>query len=124
MPWRDVAHLLEQAAEWRAQEIRDSENVAMLVDRDDFYLNSEYSSWITDPDDPDVKAAQARRKKSKVKPPPAPLLRPVAQREPIRMVELVKRYHAELEKHAIPEKPKDVKVTSARELARLMGWGA
>ncbi|MEJ6013291.1 hypothetical protein WG936_05500 [Corynebacterium sp. H127] len=56
------------------------ENIAKLVDRLDYWLNSEYSSWNTDPDDPELKAEQARRKKLGIKPPPLPLLQPVAAR--------------------------------------------
>lgn len=56
------------------------ENIARLLDRDDFYLNSEYQSWITDPDDPEVKRARAQRKRAGIKPPPKPVLVPVAKR--------------------------------------------
>lgn len=43
-----------------------------------YWLNSEYAKWIVDPDDPEVKA----QRKRKVKPPPFPLIAPVAHRPP------------------------------------------
>lgn len=58
------------------------ENLALLVDRLDYWLGSEYAGWVTDPDDPEVKKARAERKKSGVKPPPVPLIIPVAKRPP------------------------------------------
>lgn len=58
------------------------ENLAMLIDRLDYWLSSEYTQWTTDPDDPEVKRARAERKKSGEKPPPNPIIIPVAQRPP------------------------------------------
>ena len=58
------------------------ENLANLVDHLAYWLGSEYAGWVTDPDDPEVKKARAERKKSGVKPPPVPLITPVAQRPP------------------------------------------
>ena len=60
--WRDVVALLDDAEEQDKQRFRDSENLAMLVDREDFSLNGEYVDRITDPNDPEVKADIARRK--------------------------------------------------------------
>lgn len=53
-------------------------NMAELVDLMHFWLNSEYNRWIYDPDDPENK----RREKSKRKPPPQPLIPPIAYRPP------------------------------------------
>lgn len=100
--------MLDHALEILDQEARDSENLAMLVDRKDYWLNSEYRSWVTDPDDPEVKADRERRKK--IKPPPRPLLPPVAQRRPELVEALLQRYRAESEMYApkpeVPVKPK------------------
>lgn|GEM_PF-5806979 len=54
----------------------------MLVDRDDYYLNSEYANWIADPDDKEAKQERERRKRAGIKPPPIPILPPVAKRAP------------------------------------------
>lgn len=56
------------------------ENIACLIDREDYWLNAEYQSWITDPEDPEVKKAHEERKRSGVKPPPKPIIYPIAHR--------------------------------------------
>lgn len=71
----------------------------MLVDRLDYWLNSEYTSWITDPEDPDVKRRRAEQKRAGVKPPPQPVITPVAKRPPAVIRELAK---------ALQEKVKEV----------------
>lgn len=76
MWWVDIAILADGLDEWSATD----ENIARLVDREDYWLNSEYSSWITDPDDPEVRDERARRKMLGIKPPKTPLLWPVAVR--------------------------------------------
>lgn len=58
------------------------ENLAMLVDRLSYWLDTEYVGWVTDPDDPDVKRRREERKRSGVKPPPVPILPVVARRPP------------------------------------------
>lgn len=70
--------LSEDAAPWTHTD----ENLAMLIDRLDYWLLSEYGQWTYDPDDPENKLARAERKKSGMKPPPVPILTPVAQRPP------------------------------------------
>ncbi|MCJ0906226.1 hypothetical protein [Rhodococcus sp. ARC_M6] len=99
--------------EWLAAEKRDSENIAMLVDRDDYWLNSEYANWVSDPDD---KAAEAerkrereRRKREGIKPPPTPVLPPVGKRSAKDMSVLVVEF---LEKRQAlePARPKKVRL--------------
>lgn len=96
--------------QWFDQEARDSENLAMLVDRKDYWLNSEYRTWVTDPDDPKVNAERERRKRENIEPPPTPLLVPVAQRPSEVTAALMARYRAESAKYAPkaeePKKPK------------------
>lgn len=55
-------------------------NVAELVDLMNYQVNADYQQWVTDPDDPAVKADRDYRKKNKIKPPPVPLVPPVAFR--------------------------------------------
>ncbi len=50
------------------------ENIARLVDRDDFHLNGVYAGWTADPDDEPAGARPT--------PPPVPVLDPVAVRPP------------------------------------------
>lgn len=58
------------------------ENLALLVDRLDYWLGTEYAGWVTDPNDPEVKRERAERKRSGVKPSPIPIIPPVAKRPP------------------------------------------
>lgn len=51
-----------------------AENVARLVDLLDFYISHQYAQWTADPEE--VEAARRSRRK----PPPFPLIRPVAAR--------------------------------------------
>ncbi|MDI9900260.1 hypothetical protein QM716_10375 [Rhodococcus sp. IEGM 1409] len=95
--------LIAQAVEWLAAEKRDSENLAMLVDRDDYWLNSEYASWIADPDDKEAQKERERRKREGIKPPPVPVLPPVAKRSAKDMSALAAEF---LEKRAVVEPPK------------------
>lgn len=127
--WQDVAILLKKVLETVDQSAFDSENLAMLVDRDDFYLNSEYSQWVTDPNDPQVKAERARRLKYGIKPPPVPVLRPVAMRRAELTAVLSKKYASSgvLVEQSMPEtlaptgqsSGETVKL-SAREAARML----
>lgn len=119
MPWRDVDALLARSTELDAQEARDSENLAMLLDRDDYWLNSEYAQWTTDPDDPEVKAARAQRKRSGIKPPPRPLLAPIALR-PREIAEVrAKQYMDAIADRAPVSSGR--KISTAADFARLLG---
>lgn len=72
-----VEHVLAPTA-WSNTE----ENLAMLVDRLAFWLDQMWGQWTIDPDDPEVKRAREERKRSGQKPPPVPLVPPVAKRPP------------------------------------------
>ncbi|MBY4381874.1 hypothetical protein HQO24_10490 [Rhodococcus fascians] len=111
--------LLEAALRRFDQESRDSENIAMLVDRKDYWLNSEYRSWVTDPDDPEVKAERERRKREKIKSPPQPILVPVAQRPPEITAALMARYREVSARYAAP-KAEESKKPRLKDL--IGGW--
>lgn len=122
MPFPDVAALIDDAGARDAQRARDSENLAMLVDRTDFDVNFDYIGAVTDPEDPEVARERALRKKHGIKPPPLPILAPVAQRDPKFTAELIGRYRAAQQPYQIPEdKPKntlDLLNRSRREAGR------
>ncbi len=115
----DVGVLLARAAEWEAQAARDSENLAMLLDRDDYWLNSEYAQWTTDPDDPEVKAAREQRKRAGIKPPPQPLIAPVALR-PDGIGEIRRKQYTDALAANAP-KTGGLKISSAADFKRLLG---
>ena len=60
-----------------------SANLADMVDLLSYWLNSEYAKWTYDPDDPANRRARAMEKRhGKPKPPPVPVIPPVAHRPP------------------------------------------
>ncbi|MEU1432127.1 hypothetical protein ABZ412_34175 [Nocardia sp. NPDC005746] len=75
----------------------------MLVDRHDFGLNFDYVSGTTDPEDPEVKHERAQRARHGIKPPPLPILAPIAQRDPLVTAALVERYQAAQRPFRVPE---------------------
>lgn len=98
----------------------------MLVDRENYWLNSEYTSWITDPNDREVREERLRRKRLGIKPPPAPLLPPVAMRPPD-LAELRRsQYDTALAEYSTANAPirpgsgGDIKAGSVRELLQIL----
>ena len=67
-----------------------AENVARIADMLWFWLSSEYASWTADPDELD--AERRRRKRDGYRPPPEPLVEPVASRPPSLHEQLVEDY--------------------------------
>lgn len=94
----------------------------MLIDRFDYYLRSEYTSWTTDPNDPEVRAERALRKKRGIKPPPQPLIPPVAWRPDSIAALRRELYEAAVELHARPAAPPARKLGS-RDFAALIAGG-
>lgn len=93
---------------------RTDENVAKLVDRIDFWLGALWQEWTTEPDDPEVKAERERRKREGIKPSPAPIIPPVADRPPELHKFLTEQY---LRRRAEADKPPRRKVTVAEFMA-------
>lgn len=90
-----VEHALgEQEETWSFTD----ENLAMLIDRLDYWLSTEYVGWVTDPNDPEEKRKREERKRSGVKPPPVPIIPPVAKRPPAAAREVV-RMNQEIREH-------------------------
>ncbi|QSE94200.1 hypothetical protein JWS13_39175 [Rhodococcus pseudokoreensis] len=120
MPWIDTLAYMRRAGELDAQRERDSENWAMLLDRIEYTLNSAYADRITDPDDPKVAAERARREMLGLKPPPMPLIRPVALRPPA--IDEVRRqmYQEQVDLYKTPEANEDGTLSVA-EYMRLRG---
>ena len=75
-----------------------AENVARLVDLVSAWLNYEYASWTADPDE--VKAAR----RGKRKPPPSPIVPPVAAR-PRSLHEQLAARHEEIVAQYSPDDP-------------------
>lgn len=97
MPGRDLVNLVLQLnTTWGPHE----ENTALLLETITTQLDWGWADRTIDPDDPEVKAERAKRKK--VKPPPHPILRPVAHRPPEQDKARWDDYITELKKYAPP----------------------
>jgi hypothetical protein len=71
LDWAEMEILIEELPPaWTPTD----ENIARLVDRDDFHLNGVYAGWTADPDDEPTGPRPT--------PPPVPVLDPVAVRPP------------------------------------------
>lgn len=102
-PWRDLIDLCDEAEELADQHDREAENLAMLIDRIDYTLNSEYYDRITDPDDPKLKAERNRREALGIKPPPQPLIPPVALRPDSYHRARLAVYEALVDQYRVPD---------------------
>lgn len=108
MLYVDLAALVHDALARDDQQGRTDENIAMLLDRDNFELDSLYSQWITDPSDPKVKAEQAIRKRRGITPPPQPLIYPIALRRP-ELAEIHRtRYTEAAQRYSTPEAEREL----------------
>ena len=122
--WRDVSELLQRVpGEWSLE----AENMAMFLDRFDFFLNSEYASWTADPKDEKQRAADAeRRRRDGHKTPSTPLLFPVA----LRPDDVLKVRFEQYEKRVAEFKPPErlgagggkLENVKPRDLASLLGF--
>ncbi|MFI5504461.1 hypothetical protein ACFLIN_03740 [Corynebacterium kutscheri] len=99
------------------------ENLAKLIDREHYWLDSEYAQWVFDPEDPEVKQAQARKKQSRVKPPEKPIVPPVASRPAAAQLKALEAYNSQLvEYHEKAHKPFKKKLTIS-ELRNMRAGG-
>lgn len=72
---------------------RQDENQARVVDILTYWLNTEYAKWTTDPEE----AKELSESRGKVKPPPFPIIEPVADRPPAVHAAAMLRYSKLLE---------------------------
>ena len=101
---------------------RTDENIARLVDRDDYYLRSMYQQWTADPDDPEAQRERDRRKRLGIKPPPQPLIAPVAVRPAELTAQMWQTFTDDAKKNAPPRKTEDGRTkVSIKALRAQMG---
>lgn len=90
----------------------------MLIDRIDYTLNSAYYDRITDPDDPELKSERARRDALGIKPPPLPLIPPIALRSEQYHKARVAVYEALVDRYKTPD---DTGQLTVEQYMRLRG---
>lgn len=88
-----------------------------------YWLGLEWIDRTTDPDDPEVRRRRAEDSRNKVKPPPYPLVPPVALRPEELAGKRNRSYLAEVEKWNRSAKP-DRRQVSTTEFDRIMGLTA
>lgn len=93
--------MLQLDTDWGPHE----ENTALLLETITAQLDWGWADRTIDPEDPEVQAEQRRRKT--VKPPPHPILRPVAFRPAKETEERVQHYMEEIVRYTPPAKPVD-----------------
>jgi hypothetical protein len=96
-----------------------AENVARLVDTMQAWLNYEYSNWTADPDE--VEALRRKHKKAGVKPPPFPLIQPVAARPPSLRDRAVSDYIELASQYQLPVEETGQQLISSDDFDALLG---
>ena len=95
-----------------------AENVAKLVDVMSAWLGYEYANWTADPDE--VEEERRMRKRAKIKPPPAPLIRPVASRPESLQDVLVQDYVEQAMRYQPPNRDRGPRMVDIDEFDRLL----
>jgi hypothetical protein len=96
------------------------ENTALLLEAQAYALELAWSDRITDPDDPALKRERAQAKRAGIKPPPHPLIPPVAHR-PDSLAERRLREYIEAVEAYRAGPPPVVKYLTSSEFDRELG---
>jgi len=99
------------------------ENTALLLEAQAYALDLIWADRTTDPDDPAVKRERAQAKKAGIKPPPHPLIPPVAHRPDTLAEQRVREYIEAVERYRAGPPP-EVKYLSSNEFDRELGLTA
>jgi hypothetical protein len=86
---------LGDMAHWGPHE----ENTARFLDVMNSWLEYEYSRWTTDPEDQEFQAEMRARKRAGIKPPPHPVIMPVAMRPESLAAARLEQYIEESTRH-------------------------
>lgn len=95
MPAVELVALIHGLDAWGEHE----ENTARLLDIRAYELDLAWSDRTVDPNDPEVLRARAHAKRAGIKPPPRPLVPPVALRPPAAAEERLREFIAEAEQY-------------------------
>lgn len=104
--------LLGDEAEWGAHE----ENTARLLDLTEHQVQAQWTDRITDPDDAEVRRERLEAKRNGIKPPPTPLILPLALR-PEKVAERRFNEYVEAAAKLIPKREKKSVTTSEFDAA-------
>jgi hypothetical protein len=112
-------HLSDGLTHWGPHE----ENTALLLEATAYELELAWSDRITDPDDPKVKRDRLLAKRAGIKPPPHPLIPPVAHRPDSLAERRLREYIEALERYQAGPPP-EVKYLTSRDFDRELGLTA
>lgn len=96
------------------------ENTALLLEAESYALQLAWVDRITDPEDPAVKRERAQAKRAGIKPPPHPLIPPVAHRPDTLAARRLREYIEAVEKYQAGPPPEELYLSS-NEFDRVMG---
>jgi hypothetical protein len=99
------------------------ENTALLLEAQAYALDLIWADRTTDPDDPAVKRERTQAKRAGIKPPPHPLIPPVAHRPDTLAERRVREYIEAVERYRSRPEP-EVKYLSSNEFDRELGLTA
>lgn len=108
--------LSDGLAHWGPHE----ENTALLLEAQAYALELTWADRTTDPDDPAVKRERAQAKKAGIKPPPHPLIPPVAHRPDSLAKKRLDEYIEAVEKYRAGPEP-EVQYLSSDDFDRMLG---
>lgn len=95
MPAVELVALIRGLDAWGEHE----ENTARLLDIRSYELGLAWSDRTIDPSDPEVVRARVQAKRAGLRPPPHPLVPPVALRPPVAAEERLREFIAEAEQY-------------------------
>lgn len=84
------------------------ENAARMLDIEAFRVELEWADRHADPEDRELQRERALAKRDGIKPPPHPIIPPVAARPPRVAMQRWQEYHAEVEKYQLDSGPQFV----------------
>jgi hypothetical protein len=111
--------LTDGLAHWGPHE----ENTALLLEAQVYALELVWADRITDPDDPAVKRDRLKAKRAGIKPPPHPLIPPIAHRPDSLAERRLHEYLEAIERYQAGPPP-EVKYLTSNEFDRELGLTA
>jgi hypothetical protein len=99
------------------------ENTALLLEAQHYALELIWADRTTDPDDPKLKRERVQAKRAGIKPPPHPLIPPVAHRPDTLALQRLQEYLDALEKYRAGPEP-EVKYLTSSDFDRELGLTA
>jgi hypothetical protein len=81
------------------------ENTARLLEAQAYRLELDWADRTVDPNDDETRRARAQAKRDGIKPPPHPMVPPVALRPPKLAEQAYEEFFARLEQHRTPAEP-------------------